>query len=129
MKILRRAEMWYAAVGVGAIMAFAPMHAFALSSYNAVTITKLLMNQGGRGGSPGALIFFTPTTPADTEGCTTSGSGYAWIDWSSTVQPDGKAVYATVLAASMAGKKVNISVSGCANSGYYPFVSQITVIM
>jgi hypothetical protein len=49
-----------------------------------------------------------------------------WIDWTSTLQPDGKALYATALAAAMAGMKIDINVGGC-SQGYYPLVYMIAV--
>jgi hypothetical protein len=44
------------------------------------------------------------------------------------LQPDGKALYASVLAAEMAGKQISISVGGCSSGNYYPLVYQIQVI-
>jgi hypothetical protein len=98
----------------------------AYSSYNNVTITRLLLFQGGSVPNPGSLILFTPAI-ADTEGCTKSGQGYAWIDWTSTIQPDGKSLYTTLLAASLAGKKVDIVVNGCSQGAYYPLVYQVAI--
>jgi hypothetical protein len=39
---------------------------------------------------------------------------------------NGKSLYATVLAASLAGKMVDIVVGGC-SQGYYPLVYQIVI--
>jgi len=102
-----------------------PVPVWAGSSYNQVTVSRLLVFQASSGANPGSLIVFTPAI-ADSEGCTKSGVGYAWIDWTSTLQPDGKSLYATVLAASLAGKTVDIVVSGC-SQGYYPLVYQIVI--
>lgn len=99
--------------------------ALAGSSYNGVTITTLMAFQASSGANPGTLILFKPAIP-DAEGCTKSGQGYAWIDWTSTLQPDGKALYATVLAAAMEGKTVDINVGGC-SQGYYPLVYMVSV--
>jgi hypothetical protein len=113
----------------GAVLAAGlPMQALAVSTYTAVSIVRLQIFQASSGATPGSLIVFTPAAPADTEGCTTSGIGYAWIDWISTLQPDGKALYASVLAAEMAGKQISISVGGCSSGNYYPLVYQIQVI-
>ena len=103
-----------------------PAVVFAWSGYNNVTITYASLLQAGQASPPGALIRVTPYTPADTEGCSSSGTGYVWIDWSSSVQPDGKAVYSALLAAELAGKTVNVGVNGCSSSGY-PVVYGIVV--
>ena len=98
----------------------------AYSTYNAVTIVNLAVFQPPA--SAGVLIVFTPNTPADTEGCTTSGVGYAWIDLSATATKDAKAMYAAALAAQIAGKQITVSVSGCSAPNYYPLVYSVTII-
>jgi len=108
-----------------AILPFAPALVSAGTTYGSVTITRLLIFQASSGANPGSLILFSPAIP-DSEGCTKSGQGYAWIDWTSTLQPDGKALYATALTAAMAGKKVDIVVGGC-SQGFYPLVYQVVV--
>jgi len=95
----------------------------AASTYASVTVVRLHVFQASSGANPGTLIIFSPAI-ADSEGCTKSGQGYAWIDWTSTLQPDGKALYTTVLAAAMAGKKLDLVVGGC-SQGYYPLVYQV----
>jgi hypothetical protein len=102
-----------------------PVPVWAGSTYSKVTVTRLLVFQASSGSNPGSLILFTPAT-ADSEGCTKSGQGYAWIDWTSTLLPDGRSLYATVLAASLAGKQLDIVVGGC-SQGYYPLVYQIVM--
>jgi hypothetical protein len=105
------------------LTAFMSATAEAASSYNSVTVVRLHVFQASSGANPGSLIIFSPAI-SDTEGCTKSGQGYAWIDWTSTLQPDGKALYTTVLAAAMAGMKLDIVVGGC-SQGYYPLVYQV----
>jgi hypothetical protein len=99
---------------------------WAASSYNSVTVTHFNIFQASSGAAPGVVIFFTPAI-SDSEGCTKSGQGYAYIDWTSTLQPDGKALYATALAAALAGKRMDIVVGGCSQGNYYPLVYQIVV--
>lgn len=103
----------------------ASMPALAATTYGSVTAVKLLVFQASSGANPGSLIMFSPAIP-DSEGCVKSGQGYAWIDWTSTLQPDGKSLYATVLAAAMAGKQLDLVVGGC-SQGYYPLVYQVVV--
>ena len=88
------------------------------SGYSPVTIAQVTLYQG-RGTSPpyGALVQLT-TSPSDSEPCTHSSRGYAWLDFTSTTQPDGRVLYAALLAAEIAGKSVNIGVSGYSSLGY-----------
>ena len=120
---LRRVVSCVLGVLVGGVVVSVPVYAY--SSYNGVTITQLAAFQASSGSAPGTLIRFSPGIP-DTEGCTQSGKGYAWIDWTSTLQPDGKALYATALAAAMTGKTIDINVNGC-SQGYYPLVYMVSV--
>ena len=104
---------------------FAPSLAEAVTNYGPVTIVRIDAYQSPA--NPGALIVFSPGTPADTEGCTVSGQGYAWIDWSPSVTETAKALYAAALAAQMAGKQIGIGLLGCTADGYYPRVYSIKV--
>jgi hypothetical protein len=105
---------------LAAVIGWAPTIAFATSGYNNVSPTGITIYQASQTAWPGALIQFSPgsASGADNEGCAQSGKGYAWIDWSSTAQPDGKALYTSVLAAFMAGKQIGIGLGGCNSSGY-----------
>ena len=102
-----------------------PALSFAWSGYSS-NVTLLTVYQAGQASWPGVLSQFPSTLPPDTEGCARSGQGYAWIDFSSTAQPDGKALYATVLSAYLAGKMIGIGVNGCSSLGY-PLVYGINV--
>lgn len=99
------------------------------SGYNKVTVSLVTIYEAGIGAAPGALIQFSGGTGADNEGCTQSGKNLAWIDWSSSILPDGKAIYATVLAAQLAGKLIGIGLNGCSSAavGGYPLVYGINV--
>jgi hypothetical protein len=108
------------------VAVWAPAPGFCWSGYNSVTMSLVTLYQGGQASPPGALIKVSPVAPSDTEGCTYSGQGYVWIDWSGTIQPDGKAIYASLLAAHLAGKTVGIGVNGCSTNGY-PLVYGINV--
>src|SRR5438105_3838856 len=66
------------------LTAFMSATAEAASSYNSVTVVRLNVFQASSGANPGSLIIFSPAI-SDTEGCTKSGQGYAWIDWTSTL--------------------------------------------
>jgi hypothetical protein len=118
----------YIAIGLclAALIAMTRPNTGFASGYSPVTIAQIILYQGGGASPPyGALVQLT-TSPSDTEGCTHSSSGYAWVDFTSTTQPDGKTVYAALLAAELAGKSVNIGVTGC-NSQGYPLVYAVGV--
>ena len=74
----------------------------------------------------GANIQFSPARP-NVEGCPYAPGNLVWIDFSSPIQPDGKVLYATVLAAVMAGKTVIFSVRGCGPNGQVPMVYSVQV--
>lgn len=69
----------------------------------------------------GAYIYFSPGIP-NLEGCTNAAGNEVWIDFG---QPEGKTLYATVMAAYAAGQKVGFGVSGCA--GQLPVVYRVDV--
>ena len=57
-----------------------------------------------------ACIVFTPAIP-NLENCPYLNADQVIIDWTS--HPNAKAMYATVLAAYVAGRKVGFGVNGC----------------
>jgi hypothetical protein len=61
-----------------------------------------------------AYVMFTPAVP-NLEGCPYTAGDEVVIDWGT--DPNAKAMYATVLAAYMAGRKVGFGVSGCYQGG------------
>ena len=107
------------------IAAAASAPAGAWSGYNGVTIATSTAYQAGKASPPGILVILT-SSPTDSEGCTSSNKGWSWIDFSSTGLPDGRTLYATVLAAQASGREVDIGVNGCASNGV-PVVYAITV--
>jgi hypothetical protein len=76
----------------------------------------------------GAEVIISPALPNGTEGCSGTPANTLFIDFSSTVQPDGRALYATVLAALLAGKQMNFGVLGCALNGAVPLVYRVDVV-
>jgi hypothetical protein len=90
-----------------------------------VTITGLSIYAGSTG-SQGAEVSFTPAMPG-VEGCTYPAGNVFWIDFASASQPDGKSLYATVLAAYLAGHSLTFGVLGCAESGQLPLVYRVDV--
>lgn len=121
--------MLKSAVICGLIGSYIPSLCLATSGYNYFTPTDVSIYQAGQSSAPGGVLITFSTasaTGADNEGCTYSGKGYAWIDWSSTALPDGKALYASVLAAYLAGKQIGIGLNGCSSSGY-PVVYGVNV--
>lgn len=115
-----------AAVCAVSLAMLAPSAALAWSGYSQVLLKAVTVYQSGRGANPGALIELPTPFPSDTEGCAHSGQGYAWIDFSTSGQPDGKEVYASVLAAHLAGRSIGIGLNGC-NSEGYPLVYGVNV--
>jgi hypothetical protein len=118
----------YIAIGLclALIVGMRPNTSFA-SGYSPVSIASITVYQGGGASPPyGALVQLT-SSPSDSEGCTHSSSGYAWVDFSSTTQPDGKVVYSALLAAQIAGLTVNIGITGCSSQGY-PLVYAVGVL-
>lgn len=109
----------------GTVAVALPTVGWPWSGYNGVTISWAAAYQSGKASPPGVEIYLT-STPADTEGCTNSNQGYAWIDFSSAGTPDGNALYATVLMAAASGKTVDIGVNGCASNGV-PIVYAVRV--
>lgn len=107
-----------AAVLTAALAAGIPALTSATSGYNPVTLKALTVYQAGRGVPPGVLLELNTPFPTDAESCAHSNQGYAWIDWSTSGEPDGKAMYAAALAAHLAGKTLGIGFSGCSSQGY-----------
>ena len=87
----------------------------ATDGVNGVTISSVTLYAGTT--LPGAIIFFSPAKPG-MGGCANASGNAVWIDWSSTVQPDGKALYASLFASYLIGKTVGFGTTGCTSDGY-----------
>jgi len=109
-----------------AFISLAPTSAFANSTVYPTKITSVNIYSGATAAT-GAQIFVSPAVPG-IEGCTYQPGNLLWIDFSSTAQPDGRALWATVLAGIMAGKTMQFSVSGCWNNGQVPIVYAVTIL-
>jgi len=114
---MRVIKLAFRAAPLVAILSFSPRFALAWSGFSHVNIVSLTIYQNGKASPPGGLLQFSGGTGSDNEGCTSSEKGYAWIDWGSGT-PDGSTLYATVLAAEMAGKQIGFGLNGCNSSGY-----------
>lgn len=68
-------------------------------------------------------IVFSPAVP-NLEGCSYTTGDQVAIDWSTNA--NNKSIYATALAAYLAGQKVGFGVSGCYSSGL-PLLYRIDV--
>jgi hypothetical protein len=109
-----RRKVYLAAVLAG-LMGFNIMEsAHATTQISGVTVTGISIYMGNSGAT-GAYVTITPSQ-SGVEGC--SAGTAVWIDFSVQTAPDGKALYATVLAAYIAGKAVTFGVSGCGYSGH-----------
>jgi len=80
----------------------------------------------GVSGALGAYVTFSPAIPG-LEGCSNTTGNEVWIDFSSTTQPDGKTLYATILAAFLAGHTVGFGVNTCVQAGQMPLVYRVDV--
>ena len=107
-------------------LALSPLAARAWSGYSSISISVLTVYQSGHASPPGVLVTLSPSSATDTEGCTHSNQGYAWIDYSSTGEPDGKALYAGLLSAQLAGKIIALGINGCSSNGF-PMIYAIEV--
>jgi hypothetical protein len=69
-------------------------------------------------------ITFSPAIPG-LEGCSYTAGDQVGIDWSTNA--NNKSIYATALAAYLAGQKVGFGVSGC-HAGGLPLLYRIDVV-
>lgn len=121
MRVLSRLCVVFGVV-VGVSFAAMPGLAAAATQVSGVTIVTVGIYTPS-GGTQGAYVTFSPANPG-LEGCTYNLGNELWID---ATQAEGKALYASVLAASLAGRTVTFGVSGCANSGQVPLVYRVDV--
>ena len=70
----------------------------------------------------GAYINFSPAIPG-LEACSYTNGNEVWIDFTTA---DGKTMYATFMAATLAGRAIGFGVSGCASNGI-PLVYRVDV--
>jgi hypothetical protein len=117
--------MKHALTGMVCCISMLPALATATAQVSGVTITAISI-YAGNSGSQGAVITFSPGI-AGLEGCTNTAGKAVWIDFSSATPPDGKSLYASVLAARLAGQVVTFGVGGCADAGQLPLVYRVDV--
>ena len=92
---------------------------------NNVTVIETTIYMGST--RTGALVKFSPASPG-LEGCSYAGGNYVFIDYAAQVTPNGRDLYATVLAAYLAGRTIGIGTSGCTAEGF-PIVYGINVFL
>jgi hypothetical protein len=80
-----------------------------------------------RGAAAQAGLVFFSSALQHPEGCITATDNIIYIDFASATEPDGKAIYSTVLAAFLAGRTVQFGVRGCASNGA-PLVYSVEVM-
>ncbi len=90
----------------------------ALANTNAVTVEMTTVYMGST--YPGALVKISPAYPAGLGGCSYTTGDYVFIDFAAQVTPSGRDLYASVVAAFMAGRQVSFGTSGCSSDGAYP---------
>jgi hypothetical protein len=98
----------------------------ALADTNAVTIETATIYMGSS--YPGALVKISPAYPAGLGGCSYTTGNYVFIDFAAQVTPSGRDLYASVVAAFMAGHQVAFGTSGCSSDGAYPRASAINLL-
>ena len=101
-------------MGLGLWLVWSPAHA---STQIAVGTT--ITSYGSY--ATGAYITFTPAIPG-LESCSYANGNEVWIDFTTA---DGKTMYATFMAAVLAGRAIGFGVSGC--SGGIPLVYRVDV--
>ena len=109
---------------LSAMVILVPSFCAATDGVDGVTVVLATVYMGST--ASGAYIKFSPAKPGF-GGCAYSAGDLAWIDFSAQVTPSGRDVYATALAAYLAGHTVGIGVNGCTSSGGYPLVTGINV--
>jgi len=97
----------------------------AATAFTPASITNVAIYSGSSGGT-GAYVVFSPGIP-NLEGCSNAAGNQVWIDFTSTSEPTGKSLYATVLAAWFAGHTVAFEVNGCVDGGLLPLVYQVSI--
>lgn len=92
-----------------------------------VTITRLSIYIAGQ--STGAILTFTPAASSVNNSCSYTGNDDVWIDFSGSGNPNGRDLYATALAAFLAGQQIEITTTGCAGpSNSVPDISSLSII-
>lgn len=92
-----------------------PMLASALSQTATVTVTQVQPYMGSD--ATGVLVAFSPAVTGNPENCSYTAGNQAWIDFSAAVNPNGRDLYAGVLAGFMAGQTFIFYFSGCGTTG------------
>jgi hypothetical protein len=93
-----------------AIAAFAPVFAWGGSGWGSVTMLSIY-----RGTVKTGAQLQQSGTFSNVDNCT--HPEWLFIDFATAENPDGKAVYATTLAAQLAGKTVSFGTNGCTSDG------------
>jgi hypothetical protein len=96
----------------------------ATTQVSGVTVTQHSIYAGTS--AQGAIVYITPGVP-NLESCSNTSGNMLWIDFSYATQPDGKSLYATLIAALAQNQTVTFGVSGCGDSGQLPIVYRIDV--
>jgi hypothetical protein len=128
----RRFRHIRAACIVGVATALCATSSIANTVITGVTVTGVIIVSSATG-SQAAVVYIAPATgggnlgPYETCSETAANPFELWIDFSSTVQPTGLTLYASVLTALAAGSTMNFGVGGCADSGVLPKVYEVAV--
>jgi hypothetical protein len=91
---------------------------------NSVTIVRPSIFMGTH--YPGLLVQISPAYPG-LEGCSNAAGQYVFVDFSIQTAPNGRDLYAAVLAAFLAGHTVSFGTHACTTDGAYPIVTAVSV--
>lgn len=94
------------------IAAMIAAYALVAAAQSQVSADRTITSMGAYGNV--GYVNFTPAIP-NLEGCPYAPGDEVVIDW--TTDPNAKLMYATALAAYLAGQKVGFGVSGCYSGG------------
>jgi len=119
-------EIRRSTLGVAAVALLMPTLGWS-GSTGTVTITRLSIYMTGP--STGAIITFTPAASSVNNSCSYTGNDDVWIDFSGSGNPNGRDLYATALAAFMAGQQIEVTTTGCAGpSNSVPSITSLSIL-
>jgi hypothetical protein len=109
---------------IGSTVLFALLWSVADAGTNSVTVVRPSVYMGTT--YPGVLVQISPAYPG-LEGCSNTAGQFVFIDFSTQTAPNGRDLYAAVLAAFLAGHTVSFGTRGCTSDGSYPVVYGLSV--
>jgi hypothetical protein len=100
-----------AALATGSALASSPAYAWGGTAWGTIRVLSIY-----RGSVRAGALIEPAATFTNADNCSNPAS--LFIDFSTTESPDGKALYATALAAQLAGQTISIGTNGCSPDGF-----------